>query len=84
MAKKLNQPKPVARLLKETGRASTAPVFIVGMYSGNVKVGEGHGSSLKMAEARAVKDALLRHYLDQVKSFNETLVGDEEEITFFQ
>jgi dsRNA-specific ribonuclease len=39
-------------LLKETGRQSHAPVFIVGMYSGFEKIGEGYGSSLKMAENR--------------------------------
>ncbi|KAI8909690.1 hypothetical protein EDD86DRAFT_190506 [Gorgonomyces haynaldii] len=52
LAQKLGQPQPVARLLKETGRESVAPVFIVGMYSGVHKIGEGHGSSLKMAETR--------------------------------
>lgn len=52
LAKKLKQTKPVARLLKETGRHSVAPVFIVGMYSDAQKIGEGHGSSLQMAETR--------------------------------
>lgn len=52
IAKKLGQKQPVARLLKETGRASHAPVFIVGMYVGSVKIGEGYGSSLLMAETR--------------------------------
>lgn len=43
---------PVARLMKETGRISASPVFIVGMYSGVLKVGEGYGSSTQMAETR--------------------------------
>jgi large subunit ribosomal protein L44 len=42
----------VDRLVKETGRLSTAPVFIVGIYSGLEKIGEGYGSSLSMAETR--------------------------------
>jgi large subunit ribosomal protein L44 len=41
-----------ARLLKETGRLSNSPVFVVGIYSGADKLGEGFGSSLKMAEYR--------------------------------
>lgn len=43
---------PVARLMKETGRLSASPIFIVGMYSGILKVGEGYGSSTKMAETK--------------------------------
>ena len=41
-----------SRLLKETGRYSISPVFVVGIYSGADKLGEGFGSSLKMAEFR--------------------------------
>jgi large subunit ribosomal protein L44 len=40
------------RLLKETGRFSNSPVFVVGVYSGAEQLGEGFGSSLKMAEYR--------------------------------
>ena len=40
------------RLLKETGRFSNSPVYVVGVYSGADKLGEGFGSSLKMAEFR--------------------------------
>ena len=40
------------RLLKETGRLSNSPVFVVGVYSGIEQLGEGFGSSLKMAEYR--------------------------------
>ena len=34
------------------GRLSNSPVFVVGIYSGADKLGEGFGSSLKMAEFR--------------------------------
>jgi len=40
------------RLLSETGRFSNSPVFVVGIYSGTDKLGEGFGASLKMAEYR--------------------------------
>ncbi|KAJ3333700.1 hypothetical protein HDU76_004846 [Blyttiomyces sp. JEL0837] len=61
------KPRPVSRLLKETGRLSTAPVFIVGVYSGVEKIGEGYGSSLAMAETRAAKNAIEKHYIVEVK-----------------
>ncbi|SMN21768.1 similar to Saccharomyces cerevisiae YMR024W MRPL3 Mitochondrial ribosomal protein of the large subunit [Maudiozyma saulgeensis] len=54
--------KPVSRLTAESGRLSKAPVFIVGVFSGEEKLGEGFGSSLKEAKARAATDALLKWY----------------------
>jgi large subunit ribosomal protein L44 len=42
----------LCRLLKETGRYSNSPVFVVGIFSGSDQLGEGFGSSLKMAEFR--------------------------------
>ncbi|KAI0058997.1 ribonuclease III [Artomyces pyxidatus] len=60
---KFGRERPVSRLLKETGRFSNSPVFVVGVYSGADKLGEGFGSSLKMAEYRAAEDALHRLYL---------------------
>ena len=53
----------VSRLLKETGRFTNSPVFVVGIYSGADEIGQGFGSSLKMAEFRAAEDALHRVYL---------------------
>jgi dsRNA-specific ribonuclease len=40
------------RLLRETGRLSSTPIFVVGVFTGKDKLGEGFGSSLKMAEYR--------------------------------
>ncbi|KAI0091705.1 60S ribosomal protein L3 [Irpex rosettiformis] len=60
---KFGRERPVSRLLKETGRLSISPVFVVGIYSGADQLGEGFGSSLRMAEYRAAEDALLRLYL---------------------
>jgi len=47
-----NECLPQSRILKETGRFSNSPIFVVGIYSGADKLGEGFGSSLKMAEYR--------------------------------
>ncbi|KAJ7583147.1 hypothetical protein C8J56DRAFT_953182 [Mycena floridula] len=63
MVDKFGREKPKSRLLKETGRYSNSPIFVVGIYSGEDKLGEGFGSSLKMAEFRAAEDALHRVYL---------------------
>jgi len=60
---KFGREKPISRLLKETGRFSNSPVFVVGVYSGTEQLGEGFGSSLRMAEYRAAEDALHRLYL---------------------
>ncbi|KAG6909043.1 hypothetical protein DXG01_002318 [Tephrocybe rancida] len=66
MVKKLDREPPKSRLLKETGRFSNSPVFVVGIYSGADQLGEGFGSSLNMAEFRAAEDALHRVYLTRV------------------
>jgi dsRNA-specific ribonuclease len=54
---------PVARLLSETGRMSRTPVFVVGIYSGTDKLGEGAGASLPEARIRASVAALKAWYL---------------------
>jgi large subunit ribosomal protein L44 len=61
--RKFSWERPVSRLLKETGRYTHSPVFVVGIFSGEQQLGEGFGSSLKMAEYRAAEDALHRLYL---------------------
>ena len=55
--------QPVARIISETGRLSRHPVFVVGVYSGNDKLGEGAGSSLDEARFRAAAAALKAWYL---------------------
>lgn len=54
---------PVARLISETGRLSRTPVFVVGVYSGDDKLGEGAGSSLNEGRIRAAAAALRSWYL---------------------
>ncbi|KAI8331728.1 ribonuclease III domain-containing protein [Chlamydoabsidia padenii] len=64
------QQAAVSRLLSETGRHSSSPVFVVGVFSGDRKLGEGFGSSLKMAEHRACRDALVKHYGQEQKDYS--------------
>ncbi|KAF2199189.1 ribonuclease III [Delitschia confertaspora ATCC 74209] len=54
---------PIARLISETGRKSRHPVFVVGVFSGKDKLGEGAGSSLNEARVRAAAAALKSWYL---------------------
>ncbi|RDL33772.1 RNase III [Venustampulla echinocandica] len=54
---------PVARILSETGRLSRHPVFVVGIYSGKDKLGEGSGPSLQEAKTRACVASLKAWYL---------------------
>ncbi|KAG5440291.1 hypothetical protein PCANB_001861 [Pneumocystis canis] len=72
---------PVSRLIAETGRHSISPLFIVGVYSGNEKLGEGYGSSLKEAKHTASIDALKAWYLYESRDFDrpsKTLENDKE------
>lgn len=49
---KYGRERPQSRMIAETGRLSMSPVFVVGIWSGAVKLGEGSGSSIRMAEFR--------------------------------
>ncbi len=73
------------RLLQETGRLSANPLYVVGIYSGTEKIGEGYGDSKKMAEYRASRDALMKHYTLESQSikFPNFDTSTPEEITFF-
>lgn len=52
-----------SRLLAESGRHSINPVFNVGLFlPSGLKLAEGHGSSLRMAEHRAAVNALMSIY----------------------
>lgn len=54
---------PVAKIISETGRKSRHPVFVVGIFSGQDKLGEGAGASLLEARERAALAALKGWYL---------------------
>ncbi|KAL4809344.1 ribonuclease III domain-containing protein [Aspergillus unguis] len=58
-----NYEAPIAKIISETGRRSRHPVFIVGIFSGQDKLGEGAGASLVEARTRAAVAALKAWYL---------------------
>ena len=68
---------PVARIISETGRKSRHPVFVVGVFSGNEKLGEGQGSSLDEARIRAAVAALKGWYLYSPLAFRVTSETEE-------
>jgi dsRNA-specific ribonuclease len=63
LCKRESLEKPVARLIAENGRSSNSPVYVVGVFSGEQKLGESYGSSLKEAKIRASVNALKNWYL---------------------
>ena len=63
LCERLQIPLPISRLIAESGRLTRAPVFVVGVYSGREKLGEGQGASLKEAKTRANINALRAWYL---------------------
>ncbi|KAH8585578.1 ribonuclease III domain-containing protein [Bisporella sp. PMI_857] len=68
---------PVARILSETGRHSRHPVFVVGIFSGNEKLGEGAAPNLLEARLRASVVALKSWYM--YSPGNSTRVPSETE-----
>jgi len=69
---------PVARLISETGRHSRSPVFVVGVFSGDEKLGEGAGSSLNEGRVRAAAAALRSWYLYKPMSDEVVLPSEME------
>ncbi|EMC96633.1 hypothetical protein BAUCODRAFT_148213 [Baudoinia panamericana UAMH 10762] len=69
---------PVARLISETGRLSRTPVFVVGVFSGEEKLGEAAGASLNEARIRAAAAALRSWYLYSPPETEICLPSDAE------
>jgi dsRNA-specific ribonuclease len=63
LCERLKIPLPISRLIAESGRHSRSPAFVVGVYSGREKLGEGQGASLREAKVRANTNALRAWYL---------------------
>lgn len=74
---KQKRPKPVARLISESGRATHFPSFVVGVFSGESCLGEGTGTSLRRAEHEAMLTALRTHL--QKELLATALPSDQEE-----
>lgn len=67
--------KPVARLLAENGRNSNSAIYVIGVFSGEHKLGESYGASLKEAKIRASVNALKNWYL--YKPVDATVPSDK-------
>ena len=62
------RPKPVSRLVSESGRATHFPSFVVGVFSGDNCLGEGTGTSLRRAELEAMRTALRTYFQKELSS----------------
>ena len=71
------KPPPVSRLMRESGRLTHFPSFVVGVYSGEKLLAEGCGTSLKRAEREAVTAALQKHF--QTELSQAPLPSDHED-----
>ena len=67
LLKKGGLPEPVAKLVRESGRMTHFPTFVVAVYSGSVQLAEGAGTSLKRAENEALEAALRKHFQNEMK-----------------
>lgn len=81
MLKHQNRGPPESRLLKESGRLTHFPTFVVGIFSDKKVVGEGVGTSLNRAEKEAMNAAVMSHIMREVKqphfpSFDTPTEGD--------
>lgn len=87
LLKNENSPPPVTRLVRESGRLTHFPTFVVGVYSGDKCLGEGAGTSIKRAESEALTAALREHFLEEISTgpFPSNIEGyrDEKDIHLF-
>ena len=68
LLKRTGQSPPQSRLIRESGRATHFPTFVVGVFSGDRQLGEGAGSSLKRAENEALTAALRLYFQEEMKA----------------
>jgi large subunit ribosomal protein L44 len=79
LCERLKIPLPISRLIAESGRYTHAPVFVVGVYSGREKLGEGQGRSLKEAKTRACINGLRAWYLYEQAGWEFAIPSRTEE-----
>jgi dsRNA-specific ribonuclease len=80
LCERLKIPLPTSRLIAESGRHTRAPVFLVGVYSGREKLGEGQGASLKEAKIRANTNALRAWYLYEQAGWEFAIPSRTEDV----
>ncbi len=74
LCKREHMEAPVHRLIAESGRKTNSPIFVVGLYSGQEKLGEAQASNLKAAE-RMVCFQIVCPVLNQQKAASNALKG---------
>lgn len=78
---------PISKVIKQTGAFDSEPIFVVAVFSGSVKLSEKAGSSLRIAEFNACRDAIVHYHLKDLKDFKlpSDMVGMEDSsLTFIE
>eukprot|EP00088_Acartia_fossae_P022857 TRINITY_DN23961_c0_g1_i1.p1 TRINITY_DN23961_c0_g1~~TRINITY_DN23961_c0_g1_i1.p1 ORF type:complete len:124 (-),score=0.76 TRINITY_DN23961_c0_g1_i1:432-749(-) len=84
LLKRHGRERPLSRMLRETGRLSVSPIYVVGVFTGTERIGVGYGSSIKMAEHRAAQNALNSYFLKELSDFElPSAIEGEDTTTFF-
>ncbi|RDD40445.1 39S ribosomal protein L44, mitochondrial [Trichoplax sp. H2] len=74
---KMQRMQPLeARLLRESGRATHFPTYVVGAFSGSKLLSEGAGPSIKAAKSAACQEALLNYFQKEFR--NAPLPSDHD------
>jgi len=80
MLKQQNRGPAESRLLRESGRLTHFPTYVVGIFSDQKIVGQGVGSSLMRAEDEAMNAAIVSYIMKEIKNPQfPSLVEEEEE-----
>ena len=79
MLKQQNRGPAESRLLRESGRLTHFPTFVVGIFSDQKIVGQGVGTSLDRAEKEAMNTAIVSHIMKETKNPNFPPLAEKED-----
>jgi len=77
LLKDSGQEAPSHKLVKESGRLTHLPTFVVAVFSGSKLLAEGASYSIKTAELEAYRTALRTHFGETYKNAPLPLNGDD-------
>ncbi|XP_065888950.1 ribonuclease 3-like [Dysidea avara] len=78
MLKQQSRGPAESRLLRESGRLTHFPTFVVGIFSDQKIIGQGVGTSLDRAEKEAMNAAIVSHIMKETKTPNFPPLAETE------
>ncbi|XP_031554563.1 39S ribosomal protein L44, mitochondrial-like [Actinia tenebrosa] len=75
------KPKPEARVIRESGKRTHLPVFVVGIFSGDTMLGEAASYNITKAKNQATLASLMKLFERDMK-LDPSLPSEKEEIKF--